>query len=109
MGHQSYAHKIITGRKEAFAGLRTRGGISGFPSIAESEYDAFGVGHASTAISASLGLAVARDLCGEDHYVISVVGDGALSGGLAFEGINQAGHLKKNRFIIVVRAISSMW
>ena len=102
VGHQSYAHKIITGRKEAFAGLRTRGGISGFPSIAESEHDAFGVGHASTAISASLGLAVARDLCGEDHYVISVVGDGALSGGLAFEGINQAGHLRKNKFIIVL-------
>jgi len=102
VGHQSYAHKIITGRREAFAGLRTRGGISGFPSIAENEHDAFGVGHASTAISASLGLAVARDLRGEDHYVISVVGDGALSGGLAFEGINQAGHLKKNKFIIVL-------
>jgi len=102
VGHQSYAHKIITGRKNAFKDLRTRGGISGFPSIAESEYDAFGVGHASTAISASLGLAVSRDLRGEDHYVISVVGDGALSGGLSFEGINQAGHLKKNRFIIVL-------
>jgi 1-deoxy-D-xylulose-5-phosphate synthase len=102
VGHQSYTHKIITGRKDAFANLRTRGGISGFPSIAESEHDAFGVGHASTAISASLGLAVARDLRGEDHYIISVVGDGALSGGLAFEGINQAGHLKRNRFIIVL-------
>ncbi|HVO76824.1 MAG TPA: 1-deoxy-D-xylulose-5-phosphate synthase, partial [Candidatus Bathyarchaeia archaeon] len=102
VGHQSYAHKIITGRRAAFAGLRTRGGISGFPNAAESEHDAFGVGHASTAISASLGLAVARDLRGEDTYVISVVGDGALSGGLAFEGINQAGHLKKNRFIIVL-------
>ncbi|MGD1047570.1 MAG: 1-deoxy-D-xylulose-5-phosphate synthase [Candidatus Krumholzibacteriaceae bacterium] len=102
VGHQSYAHKIITGRREAFEGLRTRGGISGFPSIVENEHDAFGVGHASTAISASLGLAVARDLRGENHYVISVVGDGALSGGLAFEGINQAGHLKKNKFIIVL-------
>jgi 1-deoxy-D-xylulose-5-phosphate synthase len=102
VGHQSYAHKIITGRKDAFANLRTRGGISGFPNIEESEYDAFGVGHASTAISAALGLAVSRDLRGENHYVIPVVGDGALSGGLAFEGINQAGHLKKNRFIIVL-------
>jgi 1-deoxy-D-xylulose-5-phosphate synthase len=102
VGHQSYAHKILTGRREAFADLRTRRGISGFPNIAESEYDAFGVGHASTAISAALGLAVSRDLRGEGHYVIPVVGDGALSGGLAFEGINQAGHLKKNRFIIVL-------
>jgi 1-deoxy-D-xylulose-5-phosphate synthase len=102
VGHQSYAHKILTGRKEAFKTLRTHGGISGFPSIRESEHDAFGVGHASTAISAALGLAVSRDLNGEKHYVVSVVGDGALSGGLAFEGINQAGHLKKNRFIIVL-------
>jgi 1-deoxy-D-xylulose-5-phosphate synthase len=102
VGHQSYAHKIITGRRKAFKDLRIRGGISGFPSTAESEYDAFGVGHASTAISASLGLAASRDLRGEDHYVISVVGDGALSGGLSFEGINQAGHLKKSRFVIVL-------
>ncbi|MDD4856836.1 MAG: 1-deoxy-D-xylulose-5-phosphate synthase [Candidatus Krumholzibacteria bacterium] len=102
VGHQSYAHKIVTGRGEAFKGLRTRDGISGFPNPAESPHDAFGVGHASTAISASLGLAVARDLLGEDHFIISVVGDGALSGGLSFEGINQAGQLKKNRFIIVL-------
>jgi 1-deoxy-D-xylulose-5-phosphate synthase len=102
VGHQSYAHKILTGRKEAFKSLRTRGGISGFPSAAESEHDAFGVGHASTSISAALGLAVSRDLRGEKNFVISVVGDGALSGGLSFEGINQAGHLKKNRFIIVL-------
>jgi len=102
VGHQSYAHKILTGRKEAFKSLRTRGGISGFPSAAESEHDAFGVGHASTSISAALGLAVSRDLRGEKNFIISVVGDGALSGGLSFEGINQAGHLKKNRFIIVL-------
>jgi 1-deoxy-D-xylulose-5-phosphate synthase len=102
VGHQSYAHKIITGRKEAFRDLRTRGGPSGFPNIAESEHDAFGVGHASTSISAALGLAVSRDLLGADNYVISVVGDGAISGGLSFEGINQAGHLKKNRFIIIL-------
>jgi 1-deoxy-D-xylulose-5-phosphate synthase len=102
VGHQSYAHKILTGRKEAFRNLRTREGLSGFPNTAESEHDAFGVGHASTSISAALGLAVSRDLLGEDHYVISVVGDGAISGGLSFEGINQAGHLKKNRFIIIL-------
>ncbi len=102
VGHQSYAHKIITGRREAFVNLRTRGGISGFPSITESEHDTFGAGHASTAISAALGFAVARDLRGEDYFVIGVVGDGALTGGMSFEGINQAGHLKKNRFIIVL-------
>jgi 1-deoxy-D-xylulose-5-phosphate synthase len=102
VGHQSYAHKIITGRREQFRALRTRGGISGFPNPAESRHDVFGVGHASTAISAALGFAVARDLRGEDNFIITVVGDGALSGGIAFEGINQAGHLKKNRFIIVL-------
>jgi 1-deoxy-D-xylulose-5-phosphate synthase len=102
VGHQSYAHKIITGRREAFRELRTRGGISGFPNRFESEHDAFGVGHASTAISAALGIAASRDLRGEDFYLVSVVGDGALTGGLSFEGINQAGHLKKNRFIIIL-------
>ncbi len=102
VGHQSYAHKILTGRRETFRNLRTRGGPSGFPNPAESEHDAFGVGHASTSISAALGFAVSRDLLGENHFVIAVVGDGAISGGLSFEGINQAGHLKKNRFIIVL-------
>lgn len=102
VGHQSYAHKIVTGRREAFVNLRTRDGISGFPSITESEHDMFGAGHASTAISAALGFAVARDIRGENYFVISVVGDGALTGGMSFEGINQAGHLKKNRFIIIL-------
>ncbi len=102
VGHQSYAHKIVTGRREEFKSLRTRGGLSGFPSPSESEHDVFGVGHASTSISAALGFAVSRDLRGDGNYVITVVGDGALSGGLAFEGINQAGHLKKNRFIILL-------
>jgi 1-deoxy-D-xylulose-5-phosphate synthase len=102
VGHQSYAHKIITGRREEFRALRTRGGISGFPSPVESQHDIFGVGHASTAISAALGFAVARDLRRENEFIITVVGDGALSGGIAFEGINQAGHLKKERFIIVL-------
>jgi 1-deoxy-D-xylulose-5-phosphate synthase len=102
VGHQSYTHKIVTGRREEFNRIRTRGGISGFPSISESVHDQFGVGHASTSISAALGLAAARDLRGEDDFIISVVGDGALSGGLAFEGINQAGHLKRKKFIIIL-------
>lgn len=102
VGHQSYAHKILTGRREQFREIRTRPGISGFPSIFESAYDTFGVGHASTSISAALGFAAARDIRGEADFIISVVGDGALTGGLSFEGINQAGHLKKNRFIIIL-------
>ncbi|UCF06108.1 MAG: 1-deoxy-D-xylulose-5-phosphate synthase [bacterium] len=103
VGHQSYAHKIITGRREQFRNIRTKDGISGFPSIFESEHDVFGVGHASTAISAALGLAVARDIRKDKNFIIAVVGDGALSGGIAFEGINQVGHLKKKRFIIVLK------
>ncbi len=102
VGHQSYTHKIITGRREAFADLRTKNGISGFPKISESEHDIFGTGHACTAISAALGLAAARDIRGEDNFVIGVVGDGAISGGMSFEGINHAGHLKKNRFVVIL-------
>ena len=102
VGHQSYTHKIITGRREAFADLRTKDGMSGFPKISESEHDIFGTGHACTAISAALGLAAARDLRGDDNFVIGVVGDGAISGGMSFEGINHAGHLKKNRFIVIL-------
>lgn len=101
VGHQAYAHKIITGRREAFSRLRTKGGISGFPRITESAHDAFGTGHASTSISAALGLACARDLLGENYHVIAVIGDGALTGGLAFEGLNQAGHLKKDLIVIL--------
>jgi 1-deoxy-D-xylulose-5-phosphate synthase len=101
VGHQAYAHKLLTGRKEGFEQLRTRGGVSGFPKITESEHDAFGTGHASTSISAALGLACARDLKGETHHVIAVIGDGALSGGLAFEGLNQAGHLRKDLIVIL--------
>ncbi|MGQ9602936.1 MAG: 1-deoxy-D-xylulose-5-phosphate synthase [bacterium] len=101
VGHQAYAHKIITGRRDAFSGLRTKGGISGFPRITESAHDAFGTGHASTSISAALGLACARDLLGENYHVIAVIGDGALTGGLAFEGLNQAGHLKKDLIVIL--------
>ncbi len=102
VGHQAYTHKIITGRREAFAELRTKDGISGFPKISESEHDIFGTGHACTAISAALGLAAARDLRGEDNFVIGVVGDGAISGGMSLEGINHAGHLKKNKFVVIL-------
>jgi 1-deoxy-D-xylulose-5-phosphate synthase len=101
VGHQSYAHKIITGRREAFKTIRQQGGISGFPKPSESPYDAFGVGHASTAISAAFGMACARDLAGEKYNVIAVVGDGALTGGLAFEGLNNAGASGKKIIVIL--------
>ena len=101
VGHQAYAHKILTGRRERFATLRQHGGISGFPRRVESPYDAFGTAHGSTAISAALGMAAARDLAGEDHHVVAVVGDGAMTGGLAYEGLNNAGGLKKNLLVIL--------
>ena len=101
VGHQAYTHKILTGRKDRFHTLRQYGGISGFPRIDESEYDTFGVGHASTAISAALGMATARDLKGNENKVIAVVGDGALSGGIAFEGLNNAGGSKKNIIVVL--------
>jgi 1-deoxy-D-xylulose-5-phosphate synthase len=101
VGHQAYAHKILTGRSAGFEKLRMRGGVSGFPRIDESEHDAFGTGHASTSISAALGLACARDLAGDDYSVVAVIGDGALTGGMAFEGLNQAGHLNKDLIVIL--------
>ncbi|MEK7773988.1 MAG: 1-deoxy-D-xylulose-5-phosphate synthase, partial [Deltaproteobacteria bacterium] len=101
VGHQAYAHKILTGRRESFSTLRRLGGISGFPRPSESIYDAFGTGHSSTSISAALGMAVARDLEGRAHKVISVIGDGSLTAGIAFEGLNQAGHLKKDLMVIL--------
>ncbi|MDX9715525.1 MAG: 1-deoxy-D-xylulose-5-phosphate synthase [Dissulfurispiraceae bacterium] len=101
VGHQSYVHKLLTGRKKLFHTLRRHGGISGFPKIAESPYDAFGTGHSSTSISAALGIAEARDRLGKKFKVIAVIGDGALSGGLAFEGLNHAGHLKKDMIVIL--------
>jgi len=101
VGHQSYTHKILTGRRDSFFTLRQAGGISGFPKRDESPYDAFGTGHASTSISSGLGMACARDLKGEDFHVISVIGDGAMTGGLAYEGLNQAGALNRN-FIVVL-------
>jgi 1-deoxy-D-xylulose-5-phosphate synthase len=100
-GHQSYPHKLITGRRETFPTIRQHGGISGFCKREESEYDVFNAGHASTSISAALGIAVARDFRKEDYNVIAVIGDGALSGGLALEGLNQAGHLKRKLLIVL--------
>ena len=91
VGHQAYAHKIITGRREAFKGNRTRDGLSGFPSRSESPYDAFGAGHSSTSVSAALGLAEAARLQGRKEKVVALIGDGALTGGLAFEGLNNTG------------------
>lgn len=101
VGHQAYTHKILTGRKEAFATLRKKGGITGFPNRFESPYDAFGVGHASTSISAALGMAIARDAKGEHNQVIAVIGDGALTGGESFEALNNAGDLGKKLIVIL--------
>ncbi|HET7710710.1 MAG TPA: 1-deoxy-D-xylulose-5-phosphate synthase [Thermoanaerobaculia bacterium] len=100
-GHQSYPHKLITGRRDQFHTIRQHGGISGFCKREESEYDVFNAGHASTSISAAVGISVARDFKREDYRVVAVVGDGALSGGLAFEGLNQAGHLKRKLIIVL--------
>ena len=101
VGHQSYTHKILSGRREMFDELRQYGGMSGFPKRKESPYDSFDTGHSSTSISAGLGIAQGRDLLGEDYAVISVIGDGALTGGMAYEALNNAAHLKKN-FIIIL-------
>ncbi len=101
VGHQSYTHKLLTGRKDGFDNMRHYGGISGFPNMSESKCDAFTSGHSSTSISAGLGLAKARDLSGEDYHVVSVIGDGALTGGMAYEALNNASRLKSN-FIIVL-------
>jgi 1-deoxy-D-xylulose-5-phosphate synthase len=101
VGHQSYAHKIITGRKESFSSLRQFKGISGFPKRSESKHDVFNTGHSSTSISAALGLSVGRDLKQKTGKVIAVIGDGALTGGMALEALNHAGHLGKNLIIIL--------
>jgi len=101
VGHQAYAHKIITGRRDVFPTLRRLDGISGFPKRAESVHDVFDVGHSSTSISAALGMAVARDLNGGKNKVVAVIGDGSMTGGLAFEGLNHAGHLNKDLVVIL--------
>ena len=102
VGHQAYGHKILTGRRKVFATNRLYKGISGFPKMAESEYDAFGVGHSSTSISAALGLAIASELKGEkDRKVVAVIGDGSMTGGMAFEGLNNAGASKADVLVIL--------
>ena len=100
-GHQAYAHKVLTGRYNQFPTIRRYKGLSGFLKRSESEYDVFGAGHASTSISAALGMAVSRNLENEDFNVISIIGDGALSGGLAFEALNNAGNIRKQMLVIV--------
>lgn len=101
VGHQAYAHKILTGRRDSFGTLRTKDGISGFPKRHESPHDAFDVGHSSTSISAATGFAVARDLDGRSNKVLAVIGDGSMTGGIAYEGINHAGHLNKDLVVIL--------
>lgn len=101
VGHQSYAHKLITGRRKEFTSLRQYGGLSGFTSRDESDYDVFSAGHSSTSISAALGMAVARDFNGDNYNVVAVIGDGGITGGMALEGLNQAGHIG-TRFVVVL-------
>jgi 1-deoxy-D-xylulose-5-phosphate synthase len=101
VGHQSYVHKILTGRRNEFCTLRQFGGISGFPKISESAHDIFGTGHSSTSISAALGIALARDIAGDKESVIAVIGDGSLTGGQAYEALNHAGHSGTNMIVIL--------
>ena len=101
VGHQAYAYKLLTGRLEQFHTLRQLGGISGFPRRCESQYDHFGVGHSSTSISAALGMAAARDLAGQKHKIVAVIGDGSMTAGMAYEGLNQAGGLEKNMIVVL--------
>jgi len=101
VGHQAYAHKLLTGRREQFRTIREEGGLAGFPERAESVHDAFGVGHASTAISAALGMAQGKHLKSEVGKVVALVGDGGLTGGIAFEGLNHAGYLERDLIVIL--------
>src|SRR6185503_7258263 len=101
VGHQAYAWKLLTGRNQDFGSLRQTGGISGFLKRSESPHDQFGAGHAGTAMSAALGMATARDLQGRNHKVVAVVGDGALTCGLSYEGMNNAGHSARDIILVV--------
>ena len=101
IGHQAYVHKLLTGRRERFHTIRQFGGLSGYLRREESPYDVFGASHASTSISAALGFAAARDLQGKDFKVVAIIGDGALTGGMALEALNNAGSLKKNLIIVL--------
>src|SRR5258708_7389463 len=100
VGHQCYAHKIITGRRDRFHTIRQDDGLSGFTKISESPYDVFGAGHSSTAVSAGLGVAEAEWQKGTENQVVSIVGDGALTAGIAYEALNHAGHLRRPNFIV---------
>ena len=102
VGHQAYPHKLITGRYERFDSLRQQKGVAGYLKRTESKFDHFGAGHASTSISAALGMAIARDRKGEDYKCVAVIGDGALTGGMALEAINHAGHLPKTPLLVVL-------
>src|SRR5215210_1839210 len=101
VGHQAYAHKILTGRRDQLHTIKKYGGLSGFLRREESEYDTFGAGHASTSLSAALGMAIARDKKGEDFHVCALIGDSSLAGGMAMEAINQAGHLKSRLIVLL--------
>jgi 1-deoxy-D-xylulose-5-phosphate synthase len=101
VGHQSYVHKLLTGRRQQFTSLRQYGGLSGYTCRSESEHDPFGAGHASTSVSAALGMAIARDLAGDDYQVVAIIGDGAITGGMAFEALNQVGHLGSRICVIL--------
>jgi 1-deoxy-D-xylulose-5-phosphate synthase len=101
VGHQCYPHKVLTGRREGMATLRMRGGVSGFPKRCESDYDTFGVGHSSTSISAALGMALAAKQKGEDRKAVAIIGDGAMSAGMAFEALNNAGVADADMLVIL--------
>ncbi|SJM89579.1 1-deoxy-D-xylulose-5-phosphate synthase [Crenothrix polyspora] len=101
VGHQAYPHKILTGRKDTLTSIRTRNGVCAFPNRAESEYDAFGVGHSSTSISAALGMAIASELKGENKHMVAIIGDGSITGGMAFEAMNHAGSIDANVLVIL--------
>ncbi len=101
VGHQCYAHKLLTGRRDQFHTLRKEGGVSGYPKIAESECDCFGTGHSSTSISAALGMAIARDRLKQDHHVVAVIGDGAMTGGMAIEALSHAGHAGVDMLVVL--------
>lgn len=101
VGHQAYPHKILTGRREQLPTIRQQGGLSGFPKRDESEYDTFGVGHSSTSISAALGMSLAAKLQGQQRKSIAVIGDGAMTAGMAFEALNHAGHTKSNLLVVL--------
>ena len=101
VGHQSYPHKILTGRREAMTGLRQKGGIAGFPKREESEYDAFGTGHSSTSIAAALGMSLAAKQKNENRHCVAIIGDGALTAGMAFEALNHAGDCDANLLVIL--------